>query len=131
VATSLAAECSRQPEPQASGAAEAGRLHASLRPAARAARRAQEWVDGIKLTDKAAMAAAGLDVVDFVDVGIYCTLEQLLGSAGYFAMYSQSLRNRAPQPYSRAHPGAGPREAPRSMRAAAAGSRRVTRRVAV
>lgn len=44
----------------------------------------QEWVDGVKLTDKASMAAAGLDVVDFVDVGIECTLEQLLGSAGLF-----------------------------------------------
>ena len=38
----------------------------------------------MKLTDKASMAAAGLDVVDFVDVGIECTLEQLLGSAGLF-----------------------------------------------
>jgi len=45
-------------------------LHASLRLQRRAAHGAQEWVDGIKLTDKAAMAAAGLDVVDFVDVGI-------------------------------------------------------------
>ena len=44
----------------------------------------QEWVDGIKLTDKAAMAAAGLNVIDFVDVGIECTLEQLLGTAGFF-----------------------------------------------
>ncbi len=58
-----------------------GRAPAPQPPRARCA---QEWVDGIKLTDKAAMAAAGLDVVDFVDVGIECTLEQLLGSAGYF-----------------------------------------------
>ena len=42
-----------------------------------------EWVDGVKLTDKAAMAAAGLNVVDFVDVGIECTLRQLL-EHGYF-----------------------------------------------
>lgn len=42
-----------------------------------------EWVDGVKLTDKVAMAAAGLDVVDFVDVGIECTLRQLL-EHGYF-----------------------------------------------
>ena len=42
-----------------------------------------EWVDGVKLTDKAAMAAAGLDIIDFVDVGIECTLRQLL-EHGYF-----------------------------------------------
>jgi predicted unusual protein kinase regulating ubiquinone biosynthesis (AarF/ABC1/UbiB family) len=42
-----------------------------------------EWVDGVKLTDKASMAAAGLDIVDFVDVGIECTLRQLL-EHGYF-----------------------------------------------
>ena len=42
-----------------------------------------EWVDGVKLTDKGAMAAAGLNVVDFVDVGIECTLRQLL-EHGYF-----------------------------------------------
>ncbi len=42
-----------------------------------------EWVDGVKLTDKASMAAAGLDIVDFVDVGIECTLRQLL-EYGYF-----------------------------------------------
>ncbi len=42
-----------------------------------------EWIEGVKLTDKAAMEAAGLDVVDFVDVGIECTLRQLL-EHGYF-----------------------------------------------
>ncbi|KAK9835785.1 hypothetical protein WJX74_007919 [Apatococcus lobatus] len=42
-----------------------------------------EWVDGVKLTDKDAMAAAGLSVTDFVDVGIECTLRQLL-EHGYF-----------------------------------------------
>ena len=42
-----------------------------------------EWVDGVKLTDKEAMAAAGLSVTDFVDVGIECTLRQLL-EHGYF-----------------------------------------------
>lgn len=42
-----------------------------------------QWVDGVKLTDKAAMAAAGLDIIDFVDVGIECTLRQLL-EHGYF-----------------------------------------------
>lgn len=41
---------------------------------------------GVKLTNKEGMAAAGLDVVDFVDVGIECTLRQLLeaGDAGGF-----------------------------------------------
>jgi predicted unusual protein kinase regulating ubiquinone biosynthesis (AarF/ABC1/UbiB family) len=42
-----------------------------------------EWVDGVKMTDEAAMAEAGLDVVKFVDVGIECTLRQLL-EHGYF-----------------------------------------------
>ena len=42
-----------------------------------------EWIDGVKLTDRARMAAAGLSVVDFVDVGIECTLRQLLDK-GYF-----------------------------------------------
>ncbi len=27
-----------------------------------------EWIDGIKLTDEAKMAAAGLEIVDFVNV---------------------------------------------------------------
>ncbi len=44
-----------------------------------------EWIDGVKLTDKAAMAAAGLDIVDFVDVGIECTLRQLLESGLFHA----------------------------------------------
>ncbi|PSC69892.1 putative aarF domain-containing kinase chloroplastic [Micractinium conductrix] len=42
-----------------------------------------EWIDGIKLTDEKAMTAAGLDIVDFVTVGIECTLRQLL-EAGFF-----------------------------------------------
>lgn len=42
-----------------------------------------EWIDGVKLTDKEAMANAGLDVVDFVTVGVECTLRQLL-EAGFF-----------------------------------------------
>jgi len=42
-----------------------------------------EWVDGVKMTDEAAMAEAGLEVVKFVDVGIECTLRQLL-EHGYF-----------------------------------------------
>lgn len=42
-----------------------------------------EWIDGVKLTDKAKMDAAGLSILDFVDVGIECTLRQLL-EHGYF-----------------------------------------------
>uniref|UniRef100_A0A7S3QQ29 Protein kinase domain-containing protein n=1 Tax=Dunaliella tertiolecta TaxID=3047 RepID=A0A7S3QQ29_DUNTE len=42
-----------------------------------------EWIDGVKLTNKPAMDAAGLSVLDFVDVGIECTLRQLL-EHGYF-----------------------------------------------
>ncbi len=71
------------------------------------------------------MAAAGLDVVDFVDVGIECTLEQLLGSAGYFHADphpgARGYRVRAPY---RARSANTP-QAPRSTRAAAAGGRRV------
>lgn len=42
-----------------------------------------EWIDGVKLTNKPAMDAAGLSITDFVDVGIECTLRQLL-EHGYF-----------------------------------------------
>ncbi|PRW44567.1 putative aarF domain-containing kinase chloroplastic [Chlorella sorokiniana] len=42
-----------------------------------------EWIDGVKLTDEKAMSALGLDIVDFVTVGIECTLRQLL-EAGFF-----------------------------------------------
>eukprot|EP00884_Botryococcus_braunii_P007201 jgi/Botrbrau1/16482/Bobra.0142s0076.1 len=42
-----------------------------------------EWIEGVKLTNRAAMEARGLEVVDFVDVGIECTLRQLLDH-GYF-----------------------------------------------
>eukprot|EP00898_Chlorokybus_atmophyticus_P006220 jgi/Chlat1/659/Chrsp103S08594 len=42
-----------------------------------------EWIDGVKLTDPAGMRAYGLDVVDFVTVGIECTLRQLL-EHGFF-----------------------------------------------
>lgn len=42
-----------------------------------------EWIEGVKLTDRAKMDAAGLDIVDFVNIGIQCTLRQLL-EAGFF-----------------------------------------------
>ena len=42
-----------------------------------------EWIEGVKLTNKEAMAAAGHEITDFVDVGIECTLRQLL-EEGYF-----------------------------------------------
>lgn len=42
-----------------------------------------EWIDGVKLTDEKAMGALGLDITDFVTVGIECTLRQLL-EAGFF-----------------------------------------------
>lgn len=38
---------------------------------------------GVKLTDKAAMDRQGFNLVDFVDVGVECTLRQLL-EHGYF-----------------------------------------------
>jgi hypothetical protein len=42
-----------------------------------------EWVDGIKLSDTAALTARGLDVVRLVNIGIRCSLRQLL-EAGFF-----------------------------------------------
>jgi ABC1 atypical kinase-like domain len=42
-----------------------------------------EWIEGVKLTNKEAMSAAGHQITDFVDVGIECTLRQLL-EHGYF-----------------------------------------------
>jgi hypothetical protein len=42
-----------------------------------------EWIDGVKLTNKPAMDAAGQNIVDYVDIGIECTLRQLL-EHGYF-----------------------------------------------
>ena len=53
-----------------------------------------EWIEGVRLTDKAAMAAARLDVVDFVDVGIECTLRQLL-EHGYFHADPQCVPGRS------------------------------------
>ena len=42
-----------------------------------------EWIDGVKLTDQRALAQYGLDIIDFVDVGIECSLRQLL-EHGFF-----------------------------------------------
>lgn len=42
-----------------------------------------QWIDGVKLTDQRAMDEAGQSVTDFVDIGIDCTLRQLL-EHGYF-----------------------------------------------
>ncbi|GBG89523.1 hypothetical protein CBR_g49313 [Chara braunii] len=42
-----------------------------------------EWIDGVKLTDEQGLMNYGLDVTDFVDVGVDCTLRQLL-EHGYF-----------------------------------------------
>eukprot|EP01026_Neomeris_dumetosa_P025553 TRINITY_DN2102_c0_g1_i11.p1 TRINITY_DN2102_c0_g1~~TRINITY_DN2102_c0_g1_i11.p1 ORF type:complete len:455 (-),score=83.19 TRINITY_DN2102_c0_g1_i11:91-1407(-) len=42
-----------------------------------------EWIEGVKLTNEQAMKDNDLDVVDFVNVGIDCTLHQLL-EHGYF-----------------------------------------------
>ena len=43
-----------------------------------------EWIEGVKLTDKAAMDRNGLRIVDFVDIGIECSLRQLLAEDGGF-----------------------------------------------
>eukprot|EP00930_Biecheleria_cincta_P029489 TRINITY_DN20513_c0_g1_i1.p1 TRINITY_DN20513_c0_g1~~TRINITY_DN20513_c0_g1_i1.p1 ORF type:complete len:626 (+),score=85.94 TRINITY_DN20513_c0_g1_i1:180-2057(+) len=42
-----------------------------------------EWIDGVKLTDKAAIRKLGLDPLDFITVNIECTMRQLL-EHGYF-----------------------------------------------
>jgi len=42
-----------------------------------------EWVDGIKLSDQETIAAQGLDILHLVDVGIQCSLRQLL-EHGFF-----------------------------------------------
>ena len=44
-----------------------------------------EWIDGVKLTDKPAMGAAGLSITEFVDIGIECTLRQLLEHGWFHA----------------------------------------------
>lgn len=43
-----------------------------------------EWIEGVKLTDTAAMERHGLRIVDFVDIGIECSLRQLLAEDGGF-----------------------------------------------
>lgn len=53
-----------------------------------------EWIEGVKLTNKEAMAAAGHEITDFVDVGIECTLRQLL-EEGYFHAGEQLARAQA------------------------------------
>ena len=42
-----------------------------------------QWVDGTKLSDQATLKAQGLDVLKLVDIGIQCSLRQLL-EHGYF-----------------------------------------------
>jgi predicted unusual protein kinase regulating ubiquinone biosynthesis (AarF/ABC1/UbiB family) len=42
-----------------------------------------EWIDGVKLTNLDAVAALGIDPDDMVDVGVNCSLQQLL-EHGYF-----------------------------------------------
>ena len=42
-----------------------------------------EWIDGVKLSDDIGLRNAGLDPIDFIDIGIECTLRQLLDK-GYF-----------------------------------------------
>ena len=46
-----------------------------------------EWIDGVKMTDAPAMAASGFDLVDYVTVGVECTLRQLLVRS-FFSFFS-------------------------------------------
>lgn len=42
-----------------------------------------EWVDGVKLSEQDTITAQGLDIIKLVDIGIQCSLRQLL-EHGYF-----------------------------------------------
>lgn len=37
-----------------------------------------EWVDGVKLSEQDTITAQGLDIIKLVDIGIQCSLRQLL-----------------------------------------------------
>jgi aarF domain-containing kinase len=37
-----------------------------------------EWIEGVKLTDERGLHSYGLKAVDFVDLGVDCTMRQLL-----------------------------------------------------
>jgi len=64
-----------------------------------------EWIEGVKLTDAAAMGAAGLNVVDFVNVGVACTLRQLLGEGYFHAGEERPFILLSPQPSARGRVG--------------------------
>lgn len=37
-----------------------------------------EWIEGVKLTDERGLRGYGMKAVDFVDLGVDCTMRQLL-----------------------------------------------------
>jgi hypothetical protein len=71
------------------------------------------WVEGVKLTDVEGMREAGLDVLDFVDVGVQCTLEQMLGGGAQrvfvssFRLRQRRRRSAGQRPLSLSLPGGG------------------------
>jgi hypothetical protein len=60
-------------------------------PASSARVLTMQWVEGTKLSDGAALAAQGLDTIRLVNVGIRCSLRQLL-EAGFFHAVRPLLR---------------------------------------
>jgi hypothetical protein len=75
-----------------------------------------QWVEGTKLSDGAALAAQGLDTIKLVNVGIRCSLRQLL-EAGFFhavrAPFASLLCAHAILSFSLAH---APRTVPACFR---------------
>lgn len=41
-----------------------------------------EWIEGVKLTDEIGLRSYGRKAVDFVDLGVDCTMRQLLEHGG-------------------------------------------------
>lgn len=41
-----------------------------------------EWIEGVKLTDESGLHSYGMKAVDFVDLGVDCTMRQLLEHGG-------------------------------------------------
>lgn len=50
-----------------------------------------EWIEGVKLTDERGLRGYGMRAVDFVDLGVDCTMRQLLEHGEshtiFFAIY--------------------------------------------
>lgn len=60
--------------------------------------RLQEWIQGTKLSDLAAIQAQGLNIISLVNTGIQCSLRQLL-EAGFFHAGAWQRRTAAKLAY--------------------------------